>query len=147
MMELITHLEWYHWWILAAALAAAESFVPGGVAIWFAASASVVGALLLVAGVPWQLQLVLFGVLGLVAVLAFRQWKRRNPDRYEQPNLNQRAAQYIGQEFVLIEAIAQGVGKIQLGDGVWKVSGPDLPVGARVRVKGVNGTLLLVESS
>jgi len=147
MMALITRLEWYHWWILAAVLAAAESFVPGGVAIWFAAAATVVGALLIVVHVPWQLQLVLFGVLGVVAVLVFRQWKRRNPDRYDLPNLNQRATQYIGQELTLIEAISQGVGKVRLGDGEWKVSGPDLPVGARVRVKGANGNLLEVEPS
>ena len=62
----------------------------------------------------------------------------------EQPNLNQRGLQYVGSELVLVEPIAQGSGKAKLGDGVWKVSGPELPAGARVRVTGVNGTILTV---
>ena len=45
-----------------------------------------------------------------------------------------------------MEAIEQGSGKARLGDGVWKVSGPELPVGARVRVVGVDGTILKVIS-
>jgi len=45
---------------------------------------------------------------------------------------------------VLVEAIEQGAGKVKLGDGVWKVTGPELPAGARVRVTGVNGTILTV---
>ncbi len=55
--------------------------------------------------------------------------------------------QYIGSELVLIEPIEQGSGKAKLGDGVWKVSGPELPAGARVRVTGVNGTILTVVSA
>jgi hypothetical protein len=30
------------------------------------------------------------------------------------------------------------------GDGVWKVTGPELPAGARVRVTAVSGTVLIV---
>ena len=45
---------------------------------------------------------------------------------------------------MLIEPIVQGSGKAKLGDGFWKVCGPDLPAGARVRVTGVNGTILTV---
>jgi membrane protein implicated in regulation of membrane protease activity len=46
---------------------------------------------------------------------------------------------------VLIEAIEQGSGKARLGDGVWKVSGPELPAG--VRVVGVDGIVLKVISA
>jgi inner membrane protein len=145
MIELLTKLEWWHWWIAAAALAAIETFMPGAVAIWFAASALVVGALLLVLPIAWQLQLVLFGVLGFVAIAAFRAYKQRHPDVSEQPTLNQRGAQYIGQVFTLVEAIDHGHGKGRVGDTVWKVRGPDLPAGERVRVVGVDGAVLLVE--
>ena len=69
---------------------------------------------------------------------------RSNPATVEQPNLNQRGLQYVGSELVLVEPIEQGSGKAKLGDGVWKVSGPELPAGARVRVTGVNGTILTV---
>jgi membrane protein implicated in regulation of membrane protease activity len=140
----LAHLEWWHWMVLSVILAAAETFMPGAFAIWFAASAAVIGLLLLVIPIPWQLQLIGFAVLGMVALIAYRRYLKNHPEKVEQPNLNQRGVQYIGSELVLIEPIEQGSGKAKLGDGVWKVSGPELPVGARVRVTGVNGTILLV---
>ncbi len=45
MRAFLMQLEWWHWWIAAAVLAALETFMPGAVAIWFAVSAAVVGAL------------------------------------------------------------------------------------------------------
>ena len=144
MSHFIQNLDWWHWMVLAVLLAAAETLVPGAVIIWFAASAAVIGILLVVVDIPWQLQLIGFALLGLGALLVYRTYRKKNPGTFEQPNLNQRGQQYVGSELVLIEAIEQGAGKAKLGDGVWKVSGPELPAGARVRVTGVNGTILTV---
>ena len=140
----LTHLTWWHWMVLAVLLAAAETLVPGAVVIWFAASAAVIGLLMVAIDIPWQYQLIGFGLLGLAALLAYRAYRKKNPGTFEQPNLNQRGLQYVGSELVLSEPIEQGSGKAKLGDGYWKVSGPELPAGARVRVTGVNGTILTV---
>jgi membrane protein implicated in regulation of membrane protease activity len=137
-------LEWWHWMVLAVLLAAAETFMPGAVAIWFAASAAFIGLVLIAVPIPWQWQLIGFAVLGVVAMLLYRSYRNKNPERDDQPNLNQRGVQYIGSELVLVEPIAQGSGKARVGDGVWKVTGPELPAGARVRVTAVNGTVLIV---
>jgi len=145
MLEFAQGLAWWHWWIAAAVLAAAETFLPGAVAIWFAAAAVVVGGLLLVIPIPWQLQLVLFGALGIVAVVVWRRYRFKDNNESAQPNLNQRGMQYVGHEFTLIEGLSGGTGKIQLGDTVWLVSGADAPVGSRVRVVGVDGAVLRVE--
>jgi inner membrane protein len=148
MVALAQNLQWWHWWIAAAVLAALETFLPGAIAIWFAAAAVVVGGLLLVVPIPWQLQLVLFGVLGVVALLLWRKYKAPEDDSSStQPALNQRGVHYIGQVFTLVEPIASGTGKIQVGDGVWLAQGADAPVGSRVRVVGVNGAVLKVESA
>jgi membrane protein implicated in regulation of membrane protease activity len=144
MSYFLQHLSWWHWMVLAVLLAAAETMVPGAVAIWFAAAAAAIGLLMVVIDIPWQWQLIGFGVLGMVALLLFRSYRKRYPQADEQPNLNLRGQQYVGRELVLIEAIEQGSGKARLGDGVWKVSGPELPAGARVRVVGVDGTILKV---
>jgi membrane protein implicated in regulation of membrane protease activity len=77
-------------------LGAVETLLPGAVVIWFAAAAAVVGALLLVVPIPWQLQLVLFGALGIVALFVWRRYKVSNPEVSDLPRLNQRAAQYVG---------------------------------------------------
>jgi inner membrane protein len=138
-------LQWWHWWIAAAALAAIETFMPGAVAIWFAAAALVVGAVLLVVPIPWQLQLVLFGALGFLAIYLWRRYHRASDEVSDQPMLNQRGVQYIGQSFTLVDALQGGTGKIKVGDGVWLVQGADAPAGAIVRVTGVKGAVLTVE--
>ncbi len=147
MISFASTLQWWHWWIIAATLGIVEAFAPGAVAIWFAAAAAVVGALLLIFPIPWQFQLVLFGALSIAALAAWNKWKGNHPETSEQPHLNQRAAQYIGKVYVLSEPIVQGSGKAYVGDGAWKVRGPDLPAGASVRVCAVEGALLIVEAA
>jgi membrane protein implicated in regulation of membrane protease activity len=144
MKEFFMSLQWWHWLVAALVLAALETFLPGAVAVWFAASAAVVGLLLVVIPLPWQWQLILFAVLGIVAMLAYRSYRSGHPDTVEQPNLNLRGQQYIGTELELVDAIEHGFGKVKVGDTVWKVSGQNAPAGARVRVTGVDGAVLVV---
>ncbi|MDR2215925.1 MAG: NfeD family protein [Nevskiaceae bacterium] len=147
MLTFAQSLTWYHWWIAAAVLAIFETFLPGAIAIWFAAAAVVVGALDLVVPIPWQLQLVLFGVLGALAIVLWRRFREPETQQdSDQPSLNRRGAQYVGQVLELVEPIADGQGKVRVADTVWLVRGGDAPVGARVRVTGVDGTALRVES-
>lgn len=145
MIAFAQSLQWWHWWIAAAVLAAAETFLPGAIAIWFAAAALVVGALLLVVPIPWQLQLVLFAALGVAAIYIWRRYRFKDSTASAQPTLNQRGVHYIGQEYTLVEPLRGGSGKIEVGDTVWLVQGTDAPAGSRVRVVGVNGAVLRVE--
>jgi inner membrane protein len=49
-------------------------------------------------------------------------------------------------DFFLDEAIVRGYGRIRVGDSSWRVTGPDCPAGAKVRVIAIEGgTLLRVE--
>jgi membrane protein implicated in regulation of membrane protease activity len=144
--DFMQDLSWWHWLVLAVALAALEALMPGAIAIWFAASAAVVGVLLLAfGGLSWVWQWLLFAGLGLIATIAYRNFYRKGSGPEDAGNLNQRGVQYIGQTYTLSEAITQGRGKARIGDGTWIVSGPDAPAGAKVRVTGADGTLLQVE--
>lgn len=146
MFDFIQEMTWWHWLVLAVVLAAVEAFVPGAIAIWFALSAGIVGVLLwLWSDLPWIAQWLLFALIGLGSTIAYRKFYRKDSGPEDAGNLNQRGHQYIGQVYVLAEAIVQGRGKAQVGDGSWIVAGPDAPAGARVRVLGVEGTVLQVE--
>ena len=94
---------------------------------------------------PWQLQLVLFGALGVTAIFLWRRYRPVEDLGSDQPALNQRGAQYVGQTFDLVEGIAGGNGRIRVGDTEWLVRGGDAPAGTRVRVTGVSGAILIVE--
>src|SRR3546814_296486 len=127
MEAFIAELGQWTWWIVAVVLGILELLVPGVFFIWLAAAAAVVGALAFVLPIPLTGQIALFAVLSVLAVWASRRWLSRNPIVSDRPLLNQRAQSYVGQSFVLDQAIVNGRGKLKIGDGQWLASGPDLP--------------------
>ncbi len=139
-------LEFWHWWVLGALLMAIEVFAPTTLFLWTGISAGVVGLVLLIApDTSWETQVLLFAVLSVVSVFAWRRYARLHPVRSEDPWLNRRAEQYIGRELVLGDPIVNGQGKVKVDDTTWKVKGQDLAAGSRVRVVGVEGVILKVD--
>jgi membrane protein implicated in regulation of membrane protease activity len=147
-MEWLDHILFWHWWILAGVLLILELTSPVFFFLWLGFSAAAVGFLLLVfPNIPIEGQLVLFGILSVVAVLAWRRYREVHPPVSDQPLLNQRGQQYAGRIFTLSHAIKNGVGKVEVDDSTWRVKGPDLPVGTRIRVVGVDGVVFIVENA
>src|SRR5882724_11703711 len=52
---------------------------------------------------------------------------------------------FIGESLVLEQPIQDNNGVIYLGNREWPVRGPNQPIGSRVRVTGVDGSVLLVD--
>jgi membrane protein implicated in regulation of membrane protease activity len=52
---------------------------------------------------------------------------------------------YIGQVITLTEEMRHGDGSVKLGTRRWRLRGPTVPAGTRVRVTGVDGTVLIVD--
>ena len=92
----------------------------------------------------WQWQLVWFCLLSVTFVVLAWKYLRKYPLESEQPLLNERAVKHIGEQHALIDPIVNGRGSVKIGDSVWRVTGPELPLGAQVRVIGADGTLLKV---
>jgi inner membrane protein len=146
MRSLLEGPEFWQWWVLAVLLLALEVAAPGALFLWLAMAAGAVGlVVLMVPTLTWQMQVLLFAVGGIGAVIAWRAYARRHPRPSDEPALNRRGAQYVGQVFHLTEPILDGRGRIKVGDTVWRVAGPDLPAGTRVRVTGTSGIMLEVE--
>jgi hypothetical protein len=70
---------------------------------------------------------------------------RSDATKSDLPDLNERGHQYVGRSLVVEQAIQNGRGKVRVGDSVWQAEGPDAPAGARVKVTGTRGTVLVVE--
>lgn len=139
-------VEFWHWWVLAALLVGVEVFAPGVVFLWLGLAAGAVGLLLWLApGLGPEYQMLAFAILSVAAIVGGRWLVRRLPLQSDDPLLNRRGDQYVGQILTLSEAIADGSGRAKVGDSLWRVTGPDLRVGTRVRVVGRKGTRLLVE--
>jgi hypothetical protein len=143
---MIESLDFWHWGIAALVLIAVEMLLPGFYLLWLGIAASVVALLLFLwPGLPFEFQLLVFATATVGSIFAWREWRNRHPVISDQPNLNERASQYVGHLYSLDAAIVNGVGKVRVGDTVWKVAGEDLPAGSQVKVVGVEGMTLRVE--
>lgn len=143
----------WSWMVLGLVLLIIEIIATGTFFLWFGVAALIVGILTFMLGglAFWglQTQLIVFVILSIVLVIAGRKlMANRKIDDSDNLELNQRAKQNIGREALLVEAISQGVGRVKLGDTIWRVKGEDAPVGTKVKIVGEDGaTMLLVELS
>jgi inner membrane protein len=130
---------WY--WIAAVMLGIAEILLPSTLFIWFAVASAVTGIFaLVVPGLSGELQLLLFAILSIGSWVFGRRVVRQHLAASDEPNLNRRGEQYIGQRFALTESILGGHGRTKIGDSVWMVEGDeDLDTGTLVTVVGVRG--------
>jgi membrane protein implicated in regulation of membrane protease activity len=147
MANLVEHLGPWLWWIFAGLFFIVELSVPGVFFIWLGLAAAVVGAVSFLHDFTWQIDVALFAALSVVFVLLVRPWyAQRNAVASDRPNLNQRIYDYVGCTYVLEEPIANGRGKIRIDDTLWDALGPDMGMGQRVKVTGVDGLRLRVEA-
>jgi len=146
MLEFLDTLIFWHWWILGIALIVLEILAPGVIFLWVGVGAGLTGLILLIQpDIPWETQLVMFGVLSVISGIAGRIWVKKHPTESDQPLLNQRGAQYVGRVFTLDEPISDGIGKVKVDDSFWRVTGDDIPAGAKVKVVSSEGASLQVE--
>jgi len=143
-MESIVALGAWNWMILAAVLFVFELTAPGIFLMWFGVAAAATALLVFRYDIAWQWQLIWFCGLSLASVLLAAKYLRKHPLESERPLLNERGVQLIGQSFDLIDPIVNGRGSVKIGDSIWRVAGPELPKGARIKVVGADGTLLKV---
>lgn len=133
------------WASLALALMAAETLAPGVFLLWLGFAAAVMFLVML--GVPdlapvWQATA--FIALSFASIGLYVKYFRGREKPSDQPLLNRRGAQLVGQVFVLDQAIVDGRGRLKIGDAFWTAEGPDLAQGTRVRVVGADNMSLQV---
>lgn len=145
-------IEWWHWVVAGLALVVAELAVPGMVLIWFGVGA--VGIGLLLAAVPTlslTVQIALWTALS--CALVFVWFRVFRADRHK-THAGMSDGEAIGEIGLLVHEVApfaRGRVRFQkplLGADVWDcIADESLPVGERVKVLSVEGTLLKVGQS
>ena len=136
------------WAALALLLFAAEALAPGAVMLALGLAAAAVFVLVFAfPGLTVLAQVAAFVVLSFVSIQVYRTWFRKREPASDRPLLNRRAEQLIGRVVPLERGIVAGRGRVQIADAFWDVSGPELPVGAMVRVVGADAMLLHVEAA
>lgn len=133
----------WNWVIAGLVLLGLELLAPGYFLLWFGVAALITGAFAFFTDFGWQVDVLVFVALAVIlAVIARRYYAAQIPG--EQPLLNQRARRHVGTVHVLAEPIVGGQGRIRIDDTQWRVEGPDMPSGARVKVSDTDGAVLRV---
>ncbi len=151
--RIVSELGPWAWVVIGFILLAAEIVAPGVFLLWIGLAMIAVGAVAVMLGdfgatfFGWQAQMLAFVALALAFVLIGRRYMRKGAIETDEPSLNRRADQLIGRTAVLAEPIDNGTGRIKLGDTLWRVTGPDLPAGTKVRVVAAHGGELRVDGA
>lgn len=140
----ISALGPWTWFVLGLLLLGLEIVAPGSIFLWFGLSALAVGVVALIFDPSWQVLVSLFLVLSIVSLLAGRRMMRKLASETGDPGLNQRGSRYIGREFTLQKPLSEGAGNLSIDDTIWRITGPDLPAGTKVRVDAIDGARLVV---
>lgn len=136
----------WSWVVLGLILLGLEIIAPGTVFLWFGISAIAVGIVALLFGFSWQVHVALFLVLSLVTLLIGRKLMQRLASETGDPGLNRRGSRYVGREFTLATPLSDGNGKLAIDDTIWRISGPDLPAGTKIRIDAIDGARLVVSA-
>lgn len=146
-IEFITQYGPWSWVVGGLVLLAIELVAPGGVFVWFGGAAVITGLVTLAINIGWPVQWAVFGILSLAGLAGWLALRKRNPEVSDSPFLNRRSERMVGRHGFLSEEISGGTGRMEFGDSVWRVTGPNLPVGHQVIVTGHKGSVLEVESA
>lgn len=145
MWQVLAGFGAWNWLFLAVTLFALEAIVPGVHLLWFGVAAILTGFVSLALEFTWPWQVGLFALLSVATMFLTRHYVGAGVGPSDIPGLNQRGSEYVGRVVPVEEPIRGGRGKVRVGDTVWIAEGPEAPTGSRVRVKGMSGTVLLVE--
>jgi len=136
------------WWSVGVVLLAGEMLIPGVYLLWIGAAGIVTGIFAwLFPSWGFEGHGLIFAIFGAASIyLGHRQYQKL-AGQDEDPEVNRRGQRHVGKTYLVVEDIVNGRGHIAVGDSRWLAEGPDLPKGSRVRVKSVDGIVMMVEAA
>ena len=134
------------WLIGGVLLLILEVIAPGFFLVFIGAAAMATGLFTLLFGLGPASQLALFALYALIAVMVGRRFYGNRTADSTDPLLNDRAGRLVGKVVVVVAAVDDHAGRVRVGDGEWSARGGPAAAGERVRITGVDGNCLKVET-
>jgi membrane protein implicated in regulation of membrane protease activity len=132
---------WIIWMVAGLVLLAVEIAAPGAFMMWLGLAAFGTGFVILASGIGFELQVVTCAVLSAITLAIGLRFRSRPP------RLNTQQSGLAGRTATVLSFQGRE-GRVRLGDSDWAARvPPDVPepaTGARLRVEGVDGTVLIV---
>jgi membrane protein implicated in regulation of membrane protease activity len=134
------------WLIGGVLLLILEVIAPGFFLVFIGAAAMATGLFTILFGLGTAPQLALFALYAVIAVLVGRRFYANRHGDSADPLLNDRAGRLVGKVVAVVVAVDDHGGRVRVGDSEWSARGGPAEVGDRVRITGVEGNCLKVES-
>ena len=123
-----------------------EVIAPGFFLVFIGAAAIATGLFTVLFGLGIVPQLALFALYALLAVLVGRRFYANRHTDSTDPLLNDRAGRLVGKLVTVVVAVDEHSGRVRVGDSEWSARGGPAAPGERVRITGVDGNCLSVET-
>lgn len=147
MASMFETLGTWNWLIVGLLLMAVELVAPGVFMFWLGLAALLVGLLSFAIAFAWQTQILLFAAFAIAAVPLWRRIGRQGKASASNPFLNKRSDALVGRVFTLEKPIVDGVGTVRIDDTIWRITGPDIAAGNRIKVIRADGAMLTVDAA
>ena len=134
------------WLIGGVVLLIAEVLAPGFFLVFIGAAAIAAGLFTVLFGLGTVAQLALFALYAVVALMLGRRFYASASAERGTVHLNDPTRRLVGKVVTAVAPIDEHSGRVRLGDSEWSARGGPAAVGERVRITGVDGNCLKVES-
>ena len=147
LVQMLESMNGTKWVIIGVLLLILEVVTGTTYILWPAVSALIVGLLVFVLPLGWEMQFLLFFILSTALLIFGHTHVRPRMEGGEPSDLNDRARSMIGMRVKAIADFEIGQGRVQVGDTQWraKMENGNAKSGEELCVVEVKGTTLVVK--
>lgn len=146
-LQLLEGMNGTKWLIFGVILLTLEVLTGTTYILWPAVAALIVGILVFILPLSWEMQFLLFFLIGTVLLFAGHKYFQPMMKGGEPSDLNDRARSMVGRRVKAVTNFETGRGRVQVGDTQWQamMEKGDAAIGDEMTIVAVEGTTLKVE--
>ncbi len=146
-LQLLEGMNGTKWLIFGVILLTLEVVTGTTYILWPAVAALIVGVLVFVLPLAWEMQFLLFFLIGTVLLFAGHKYFQPMMKGGEPSDLNDRARSMVGRRVKAVTNFETGRGRVQVGDTQWQamMEKGEPAIGDELKIVAVEGTTLKVE--
>lgn len=146
-LQLLEGMNGTKWLIFGVVLLTLEVLTGTTYILWPAVAALLVGVLVFVVPLSWELQFLLFFIISAVLLFAGHKYFQPLMQGGEPSDLNDRARSMLGRRVKAATNFETGRGRVHVGDTQWQavMEEGDALEGDELKIIAVQGTILQVE--
>lgn len=146
-LQLLEGMNGTKWLIFGVILLTLEVLTGTTYILWPAVAALIVGVLVFVLPLGWEMQFLLFFIIGTILLFAGHKYFQPMMRGGEPSDLNDRARSMVGRRVKAVTNFETGRGRVQVGDTQWQavMETGDAAIGDELKIISVKGTTLEVE--